>query len=237
MERSMARSNTYHILTHCFTYPEEGLYSWLAEGEWLADLRDSLNLLADDNFDGHLRAFEEVIDGKQRAIQPEMAREYTRYFTVASPPVIDPPCRSIYLEKGKPVSGKANTGEMRFFQEAGFTLRGDQGSLSDHIAPKLEFMGLLAERESRASGGEKIRLEEVQLAFLSRFIIPWVPVFCEKVTKQKGLPFYRVLGELTREFISYEENYLGVPDEKEQTSPGEVCASGDQKNAGRNGAW
>ena len=105
--------------------------------------------------------------------------------------------------------GKTNTEELRFFHEAGLTLREDPGDLSDHIASKLKFMGILADQESRVSGGEKIRLEEVQLAFLSRYIIPWVPTFCEKVTKQNGLPFYCVLGELTREFISFEEDYLG----------------------------
>ena len=213
----MARSSTYHILSRCFTYPDEKIYSWISEGEWLMKLRDSLNLLADDNFEGYLIAFEEVIDGKQKVIQPEMAREYTRFFTIALPHEFDPPGGSIDVEKGELVLGKANTEELRFFHEAGFALREDQGDLSDHIASKLEFMGILADQESRVLGGEKIRLEEVQLAFLSRYIIPWVPTFCEKVTKQNGLPFYCVLGELTREFISYEENYLGIPDEKEQT--------------------
>jgi len=233
----MARSTTYHTLSHCFTYPDESLYSWLSDGEWLADLRDSLNLLADDHFEGHLRVFEEVVAGSQRAIQPEMAQEYTRYFGVAPPAVIDPPGGSLYLDKGGFATGKTNSEELRFFQEAGFSLRQGLGDLSDHIAPKLEFMGLLADRESRVSGGEKIRLEEVQLVFLSRFIIPWVPTFCETVTKQKGSPFYCALGALTREFIGYEENYLGIPDEKEQAAGTyDVCTGGDRKDAGRSGA-
>ena len=213
MERSLARSNTYHILSRCFTYPDEKIYSWISEGEWLMKLRDSLNLLADDNFDGYLIAFEEVIDGKQKAIQPEMARDYARYFVITLPPVIDPSYGSIDLEKGDPVLGKADTEELRFFHEVGLTLRDDRGDLSDHIASKLKFMGILADQESRVSGGEKIRLEEVQLAFLSRYIIPWVPTFCEKATKQNGLLFYCVLGELTREFISFEKDYLGFTEE------------------------
>ena len=102
----MARSNTYHILSRCFTYPDEKICSWIWEGEWLMKLRDSLNLLADDNFEGCLIAFEEVIDGKQKAIQPEMAREYTRFFAIVSPHAIDPPCGSIDLEKGDLYWGK-----------------------------------------------------------------------------------------------------------------------------------
>ena len=155
MERSLARSSTYHILSRCFTYPDEKIYSWIWEGEWLMKLRDSLNLLADDHFDGCLIAFEEVIDGKQKVIQPEMAREYTRFFTIALPHEIDPPCGSIDLEKGEPLLGKTDTEELRFFHEAGFTLREDRGDLSDHIASKLEFMGILADQESRVWVGKK----------------------------------------------------------------------------------
>ena len=213
MERSLARSNTYHILSRCFTYPNETIYFWIWAGEWLMKLRDSLSLLTDNNFEGYLIAVEEVIDGKQKSIQPEMAREYTRFFDVVSLHAIDPPCVPIDLEKGTPASGKSNTEELRFFHEAGFNLREDLEDLSGHIVSKLEFMGILADQESRVLGGEKIRLEEVQLAFLSKYIIPWVPTFCEKVTKQNGLPFYCVLGELTREFISFEKDYLGFTEE------------------------
>jgi TorA maturation chaperone TorD len=213
MERSLARSNTYHILSRCFTYPDERIYSWIWEGEWLMKLRDSLSLLVDDNFEGHLVVFEKMIKGKQKAIQAQMAREYTLFLNVVSLHAIDQPCGSIELEKGEAAFGKSNTEELRFFHEAGFTLKEDLGDLSDHIASKLEFMGILADQESRVLGGEKIRLEEVQLAFLSKYIIPWVPTFYEKVTKQNGLLFYFVLGELTREFISFEKDYLGFTEE------------------------
>jgi TorA maturation chaperone TorD len=213
MERSLARSNTYHILSRCFTYPDERIYSWIWEGEWLIKLRHSLSLLADNNFEGYLIAFEEGIDGKQKVTQVEMAREYARFFDIVSLHAVDPPCDSIDLEKGTSALEQANTEELRFFHEAGFTLREDLEDRSDHIVSKLELMGILADQESRVSGGEKIRLEEVQLAFLSGYIIPWVPTFCEKVTKQNGLPFYCVLGELTREFISFEKDYLGFTEE------------------------
>ena len=213
MERSLARSNTYHILSRCFTYPDKKIYSWISEGEWVLKLRDSLNLLADDNFEGYLIAFEKIIDGPQKAIQSEMAREYIQLFAIASPRAIDPLRGSIDLGRGEPALGKANAEELRFFHEVGLSLREDPGDLSDHIASKLEFMGTLADQESRVLGGEKIRLEEVQLAFLSQYIIPWVPTFCEKVMNENGLPFYCILGELTREFISFEKDYLGFTEE------------------------
>ncbi|MHB9099481.1 MAG: TorD/DmsD family molecular chaperone, partial [Syntrophales bacterium] len=101
-----------------------------------------------------------------------------------------------------------------FFREAGFTP--NRGDIPGHIAHQLEFMSVLAEQESQASREERIRLEEIQLNFLSRFLITGASAYCEKVTKQNCFPFYCILGDLTREFISFEINYLGIPEEKEQ---------------------
>jgi len=51
------------------------------------------------------------------------------------------------------------------------------------------------------------------MTFISRFILPWVPDFCEKIETQSLFPFYRCLGMLTREFVDLERNYLGIPEE------------------------
>lgn len=216
MERSTARSSVYNRLSQCFVYPDEGNYLWLSEGEWLSGLRESLTLLADDNFERHLQALEDTGCGREKAVQLEMAREYTRLFINAFPHVIAPPYGSVYLEKDGRVFGKTTAAVLRFFNDAGFDLKEDLGDLPDHIAHELEFMGILSGQESRASEVEKIRLEEVQREFLSRFIISWVPVFCEIVAEQSRLPFYRVLADLTREFISYEKSSLGIPEETEK---------------------
>lgn len=218
MERSLARSRIYNILSLCFTYPDEGNYSWLSEGDWLSGLRELLTLLADEHFDGHLNDLEDASCGGGKALQLEMAREYTRLFINAFPHVIAPPYGSVYLEKDGRVFGKTTASVLRFFNDAGFDLKEDLGDLPDHIAHELEFMGILAGQESKASGAEKIRLEEIQLDFLSRFMIPWAPAFCKIVMEQSQVPFYRVLADLTQEFISFEKNYLGVPEEMDKKS-------------------
>lgn len=66
MERSLARSHTYNMLSRCFAYPDEGNYSWLSEGEWLSGPRGSLTLLANENFDRHLKDLEDVSCGGGR---------------------------------------------------------------------------------------------------------------------------------------------------------------------------
>ena len=215
MDRSTARSLIYNTLSLCYVYPDEKVHASIAAGEWIREFREALYLLDEKNFDDYLRAIEQAISGAKEGEQLAMAREYTRLFIDAFPHVIAPPYGSIYLEKEGLVSAKTTSEVLRFYNEVGFILKEDHHDLPDHIAHELEFMGLLADQESRASGGGRIRMEEVQLDFLSRHIIPWVPLFCKKVTEQSLLPFYSILGNLTQEFIGFEQNYLGMPEEKD----------------------
>lgn len=216
MDRSIARSLIYNRLSLCYVYPDEKVYASIAAGEWIGGFSEALHLLDEKNFDDCLRAIEQAIAGAKEGEQVAMAREYTRLFINAFPHVIAPPYGSFYLEKEGLLSVKTTSEVLRFYQEAGFTLKEDLHHLPDHIAHELDFMGILADQEGQASGNEKIKLEEVQMNFLSRFILPWVPTFCQKVAEHSLLPFYRILGDLTQEFIGFEQNYLGIPEEMDE---------------------
>jgi len=213
MDRSTARSLIYTMLSLCYVYPDEKVYASMAEGKWIRGLREALHPLGEKTLDDYLRAIEQAISGAEEGEQLAMAREYTRLFINTSPHVIAPPYGSIYLEKDGLVYGKSASEVLRFYHETDFTLKEDLKDLPDHIAHELEFMGTLAGEEKQASGSEKIKLEEIQMNFLSRFILPWVPTFCEKVAEHSWYPFYHYLGNLTKEFINFEKNYLGVPEE------------------------
>jgi putative dimethyl sulfoxide reductase chaperone len=213
MDRSTARSLIYNMLAMCYVYPDEKVYASIAEGEWIREVREALSLLDVKYFDEYLRAIEQAIAGAKEGEQLAMIREYARLFVNAFPHVIVPPCGSFYLGKDSLVSAKAISEVLRFYHEAGFTLKDDLRDLPDHIAHELEFMGLLAGEESQAMGNEKIELEEIQMNFLSRFILPWVLTFCEEVVEHSRYPFYHHLGNLTKEFVNFEKNYLGVPEE------------------------
>ena len=214
MDRSTARSIIYNFLSLCYTYPDEEVCPWIAQGEWIKSLRESLSLLTEEDFERYLRTFEGLIsDQKEEMLSLEMGREYTRLFINAFPHVVAPPYGSIYLEKGGLVFGETTSEVLRFYHEAGFTLKEELRDLPDHIAQEFEFMGILADQESQTTGSEKIKLEEKQMEFFSHFILPWVPDFCEKIETQSLFPFYRCLGMLTREFVDLERNYLGIPEE------------------------
>jgi TorA maturation chaperone TorD len=227
MDRSGARSLIYNILSLCYAYPDEKVYSSIVAGEWIREFREALGLLDGNNFCDCLRGIEGAISGAKKGEQLAMTQEYRRLFINASPHLTAPPYGSIYLEEEGGMFGRTTSDLLRFYHEACFTLKEDLHDLPDHIVHELEFMGTLAGGESQASASEKIKLEEIQMNFLSRFILPWVPTFCQKVAEHSRYPFYQFLGNMTQEFINFERNYLGVPEdlnfrnEKEsETSPG-----------------
>ena len=213
MNRSMARSTIYNNLSLCFTYPDEKICAWILEKQWIEVLEEALSLLTEEDFEKHFQSFKDSLWGERETLALELAREYTRLFINAFPHVVAPPYGSVYMEKDGLVFGKVTSEVLRFYHETGFTLKEDLHDLPDHIAHELEFMGILTAREAQASGADKVKLEETQMNFLSRFILPWIPSFCQRIGEQNHSSFYRTLGDLTREFMNMEKNYLGVPEE------------------------
>lgn len=209
----MARSTIYNILSLCFTYRDEKVCSWILKGKWTEEIKEALKLLTEGGFEEPLQSLKNFFKGEREAISLEVAREYTRLFINAFPHVVAPPYGSVYMEKDGQVYGKFTSEVVSFYHETGFTLKGDLHDLPDHIAHELEFMGILTGQEGQASEPERVKLEEVQMIFLSRFILPWIPTFCGKISEESRSIFYRSLAELTKDFISFEKNYMGIPEE------------------------
>ncbi len=202
----MARNILYHSLSLCYSYPDGDIYSWMHEGKWVEELKGAIHQLTDEAFASYLSPFPEILkEGKVSFF--EMKREYSRLFGDGVSHVMAPPYGSSYL------SGKTTSEVIQFYHANGFALKEDPKEPADHIVHEFEFMALLAYQESQAAGSDRIRLEEEQMKFFSRFILPWVPGFCDRVETHTWSPFYCCLGILTREFINLEKNYLGIPEE------------------------
>jgi len=215
MDRSLARNVIYGSLSLCYSFPDAEVYARIGEGKWLEQIKDSRAILTEKIIARLLQSFAELLAQKGEQPRLAMAQEYTRLFINASPAVIALPYCSVCLEKNGLAPGKAIAEMLRCYHEEAFPLTGDWTEHPDHIACAFAFMGLLAKKENKVSGRERIRLEEVQLQFLARFILPWIELFCEKVMEQSRLTFYCLLGSLTREYIHFEQNYLGIPEESE----------------------
>jgi DMSO reductase family type II enzyme chaperone len=213
MDRSVARGLLYNTLSLCYLYPDETVYPWILEGKWVEEMKKALHFLTEGAFENYVSPIEEILKGKGEDLALEIRREYTRLFINGFPRVVAPPYGSVYLEKNGLVFGRTTSEVLQFYHDTGFTLKEELKDLPDHIAHELEFMGILANQESQAKGSERIKLEERQMDFFSRFILPWVPSFCERIEEHSRIPFYRHIGNLTREFINLEKNYLGIPEE------------------------
>lgn len=213
MNRSLARSVIYATLSGLYAYPDEEVCAWIAGGAWLKPVTEALDFLIEDRFVDCLRGFGEAVAGKREDTPQELRREYARLFMDGFPRELAPPRASAYMAKEGPVSEKTAANVLAFYRERGFAFEGGVGDFPDHIAPEMRFMGTLAERAAQAAGHEKIDLEEDQMVFFSRFVLPWVSFFCIRLTDQTRLPFYRSAAALTRGFVAFEKNYLGVPEE------------------------
>ncbi len=213
MDRSIARSSIYNILSLCFTYPDEKIVTWIIHGEWIDTLKVALSLLAEEGFEKLLEPFKEFLSkAEEKEISLDLAREYTRLFINAFPHVVAPPYGSVYMEKSGRVFGETTSEILKFYYLNGFTLKEDVKDLPDHIAHELEFLSILTAKESEVSGSERVNLEEIQIDFFSRFLLPWVHHFCDRILNESHSLFYRSLARLTQEFINLEKNYLGIPE-------------------------
>lgn len=213
MDRSTARSLVYNGLSISYLNPDDKIYSLITAGKWIRRFREALYLLDENTFYDPLRAIEEIISKGKIDEQLAISLEYNRLFLDGLPHPIVPPYGSFYLHKEGHLSNETISHILHFYQEAGFNLKEDLRDLPDHIAHELNFMAFLSGKEGQTTGNEKIKLEEIQMPFLSQFILPGIPSFCEKLTEFCHHPFYYFLSHLTKEFINFEKNYLGIPEE------------------------
>jgi len=214
MNRSQARSNVYKALSDFFAYPDERVRSSIMNKRRQNVLRQSLQLLDEEYFTGCFEGLKRASDvGNIKPGGDEMAREYERLLDSFDSYLKDASDASDYMMEVWSFmrdKGRRGKGRCRDF-EAGFKMT--KRPASDAICHRLKLMGILAGLESEALPGEKIHLEEVQLDFLSKFIVPCISNFCDQVILNTFSNFYRALAILTREFVKFEENYLGVPEE------------------------
>lgn len=120
--------------------------------------------------------------------------EHTRLFINGVPHVAAPPYGSVYLEKT--IRGKYSEEILAFYTSLGYTLK-DNADLPDNLIHQLEFLSFLAE-DNNQEGEEE---------FLSRFFLPWFPIFAARVLDQAHHPFYQIIVSIIDFFTKEEEKY------------------------------
>lgn len=102
----------------------------------------------------------------------------------------------------------------RFMRSYGMTI--EKGRIPDHVAIEMSFMGqVVAHQAALLAEGNASDIESwqgVHRKFLSEFLLPWVPRFCQRVIEDAKLPFYREAARLMLDFLRKEESALNDVD-------------------------
>ncbi len=176
---------------------------------------DLLSQVKDPRFLGvftdlDIEGIEALLQSSEEKLIEDLAVEYARLFL--GPGKHISPHESIHHKREDGDWGTlwgADTVDVKKFIEAtGLSYEADYKGMPDHISVEFEFMAALARREAQAwaENDEAIARSCVamQKKFLEEHLTHWIPDFCEKVSQQAELPFYRAVAELTRGFIEFE---------------------------------
>ncbi len=120
-----------------------------------------------------------------------------------------PPYGSVYLDGERRLMGDSTLEVMKLYEAAGLVLDQEVKEPPDHIAVELEFLSYLISQEAEAlekSETEKaMTFGNLKTLFLTKFLRPWVPPFCEHIKKATDNPFYQLLSNCLFTVISHLE--------------------------------
>lgn len=197
------REDAYRLLAACFYPPSPELF----EERCLPSLADLLEDLAPDA----ARHARDAAHAFEQASPVSLAVEHARLF-IGPFRLVAPPYGSLYLDDAKTVMGESTGKVSAFYGSCGLHLADDFHEMPDHIAVELEFLSFLAhkERESVAAGdrGEASRFAGLQIAFLDRFLLPWLSPFTRSVMEGTESPFYRAIARCTSTYVTGDRDFL-----------------------------
>jgi TorA maturation chaperone TorD len=142
------------------------------------------------------------------ADRQELLIDYVRLFH-GPPGALAQPYASVWLSMTtQTVMEDSTVAVMELYREAGFEIAEDFRDLPDHISVELECLYALLFRAAQACRDGKTESQQAARTLCGRLlqahISRWLPNFCEAVIAQAQTPFYRALGELTRDYIAFE---------------------------------
>jgi TorA maturation chaperone TorD len=200
MAMASYRSNVYGLLATVFRQEiTSDLLHQVKDPQFLGVLSDLGLQLASEFFQ---RPEEELLE--------DLAVEYSRLFL--GPGQHISPHESVHHQKGGGQSGLLwgeSTAEVKkFIESTGLSYDSDYKGLPDHISVELEFMHQLTLREKQAWRDEDedgaLDCLKTEKRFIEEHLVRWVPAFCDKVTREAELPFYREMAALTKNFIEFD---------------------------------
>ena len=229
VERALSRSKLYLLMSWSYLYPEDDEFlDYLQSGEFVEDGRAALNSLRDalppsgnleigetlEAIAEHFNAVEEWVssEGINWDVQ-DLRDEHRRVFSNVI--ALDcPPYETLFGNDH--VFGQSYVmGDIAGFYSAfGVQLSQDIHERLDHLSVELEFLHFLAYKESYAlchDGTEKQKtVLDAEKKFVKEHVGRWVPLFSGMLKKKAEYGFYKMVADLTAQWVAFEVAYLGV---------------------------
>lgn len=205
---ALYRSAVYAVLARCFgAEPSQSVVAILREP-------DTRRLLMKMGVD--------VPEMNEESLEA-LAAEYTRLFL--GPGEHIPPYESVFT--GGDSSFSHGFGEMHgesyfkvrsAYAAGGVSNTAEFTDLEDHLGAELDFLRLLAFRESQAwkkrSAAAAVALREQQFEFLRKHPGKWIAKFAQLTIESARIPFYAQMAALARDFVKSEIKFLREPVEQ-----------------------
>ncbi|MBH0194674.1 MAG: molecular chaperone TorD family protein [Nitrospira sp.] len=229
VERALNRSKLYLLISWSLLYPEdEEFLDYLRCGEFVEDGRaalDTLQAMLDGA--GGERAVQKIHALKKQfdLVETLIASEYTNWQlsdlqsehrrVFSNVITLDcPPYETLFGNDHVFAQSHVMGDISGFYKAFGVELSKDIHERLDHLSVEFEFMHFLAYKESYSrchDGAEKTQIVvEAQKKFVKNHIGRWVPLFCRMLSKKADSGLFRLVADMTADWMEFETAFLGV---------------------------
>jgi TorA maturation chaperone TorD len=206
MDKSLKRKrgNIYKFLSTCFYLPQKKRF---LQDNVFENFISAVKQVCSDANDFSTRMRDAMLEETEESTVVEYSKLFVGPFELLAPPY-----GSSYLEKGRRVMGDTTIEVLKMYNELGLSINKDFKEMPDHVAVELEFMHYLIEKEIQALERSKFNLAlfyvERQEIFLNKFLLRWVPSFCENINNNTESKFYAALANCILIFLKNEQEHI-----------------------------
>ena len=226
VERALNRSKIYLLISWSLLYPEDE--EFLDYLRFVADGRSALDALEVAlGTDGGDRARARLISLRKQLVSVEsliasecvnwqlsdLQSEHRRVFSNVI--TLDcPPYETLFGNDHVFAQSHVMGDISGFYKAFGVELSKDIHERLDHLSVEFEFMHFLAYKESYSlchDGPEKTQIViDAQKKFVKNHIGRWVPLFCRMLTKKADSGLFKLVADMTADWMEFETAFLGV---------------------------
>lgn len=207
------RSKVYSLLADGFSQVDGKLFESFKSG-YISIWSEIAGSIEDgDKFLPYIEQLKKVFDSVD---YEELVAEHSRLFEPRSKLQV-PPYETEYTLAESPqhaLSQPAHLSDIAGFYKAfGLEISEERPDRVDHIATELEFMHVMAYKESNSVENNETEhieiVQDAQLKFINDHLGRWTGQFRDKMAKADELGFYIALAEMLDLWVKFDKAYLG----------------------------